>query len=154
MISKHVSEEEIQLYVLDFTQVSPPVKQHLEQCADCMARVKVYELLFTDIQSLEKPSFDFDVAAMVLPQLEEKKKTSWYKMPVIVLAILLAFGLLSIPFFLFSGSKSGYNMSILWGNISPWVIGLISVIVVGFTGINIWDAYSRYRYQLDKLNFQ
>lgn len=152
MTGKHVSEEEIQLYVLDLTQVSPTVKQHLGQCDYCKARVKEYELLFTGIRSLEKPSFDFDVAAMILPQLEEKKKASWYKVPVIALAILLAIGLLSLPFFLFS--KGGYNISNLWSSISPWVIGIISVTAVGFVGINVWDAYSHYRHQLDKLNFQ
>lgn len=153
MTGKHVSEEEIQLYVLDLTQMSPPAKQHLEQCAHCKARVKEYELLFTGISSLEKPSFDFDVAAMVLPQLEEKKKASWYKVPVIALAILLAMGLLSLPFFLFSGN-GGYNVSNLWTSISPWVIGIISVTAVGFVVINVWDAYSHYRHQMDKLNFQ
>lgn len=154
MIGKHVSEEEIQLYVLDFTQVAQPVKQHLEQCADCMAKVKEYELLFSGIQSLEKSSFDFNVVALVLPQLEEKKKTSWYKVPVIVLAIFLAIGLLSIPFFLFTGSKDDLIVNNLWSSISPWVLGIISVTAVGFVGINVWDAYSRYRHQLDKLNFQ
>ena len=153
MTGKHVSEEEIQLYVLDFTQLAQPVKRHLEQCADCMARVKEYELLFTGIRSLERSSFDFDVAAMVLPQLEEKKKASWYRVPVFVLAALLVAGVFCMPFFLLRGGEA-YDLSSLWSSISPWFIGIISLTAVGLIGINVWDAYSRYRQQLDKLNFQ
>ena len=154
MTGEHLSEEEIQLYVLQANELTQPAKQHLEQCTPCQARAKEYELLFSGIQSLDKPSFDFDVAALVLPQLEEKKKTAWYKLPLIVISVFLAAGLLSVPFFIFSAGSAGSAINSLWNNISPWVIGIISIMAVGFIGINIWDSYTRYRHQLDKLNFQ
>lgn len=149
MISQHISEEDIQLYVLDASQVAGEAKQHLEQCAACQARVKEYEMLFTGVGSLPKASFDFDVAALIMPQLPEKKKASSYKIAGIALVVMVAIGLISIPFFLFQ-----YKVDDLWKNISPWVIGLISIIVVAFIGINLWDMYDRYRHQLKKLNFE
>jgi len=148
MIGQHISEEDIQLYVLDANQVSNEVTQHLEQCAACKARVKEYEILFTGIGSLPKASFDFDVAALVLPQLPEKKKAS-YKMAGIAMAVIVAAGLISLPFILL-----GYKVNELWQNISPWVIGLISVMAVAFVGISLWEVYDRYRQQLKKLNFE
>ena len=149
MISKHVSEEEIQLYVLDSKQVPPPVKEHLELCADCQARVREYELLFTSIQSLDKPSFDFDVAALVLPQLPEPEKAPSYKLAGFILITLAIAALVSLPFLLFD-----YKIANLWNNISPWLIGLVAIVAIAFIGINIWDMYRRYRQQLQKLSFE
>lgn len=149
MISQHISEEDIQLYVLDANQLAGEAKQHLEQCTACQARVKEYEVLFTGIQALPKASFDFDVAALVMPQLPEKKKASSYKIAGIALIVMIAAALGSLPFILLE-----YRINDLWQYISPWVIGLISIIVVAFIGISLWDMYERYRQQLKKLNFE
>ncbi|RYF88442.1 MAG: hypothetical protein EOO00_11185, partial [Chitinophagaceae bacterium] len=107
MISKHVSEEEIQLYVLNPVELAHPARQHIEQCMDCQLRLKEYEALFTAIQSLDKPAFDFDVAALVLPQLEEKRKTSWYRLPLIILGIAASIALLLLPLVIFGGGDKG-----------------------------------------------
>lgn len=149
MISQHVSEEDIQLYILDASQVAGEARQHLEQCAACQARAKEYEMLFTGIGSLSKASFDFDVAALVMPQLPEKKKAPSYKIAGIALVVIIAAGLISLPFILFP-----FRIDDLWKNISPWVIGLISIIAVSFIGFSVWDMYDRYRHQLKKLNFE
>ncbi len=148
MISQHISEEDIQLYVLDASQVKEETMQHLEHCTACKARVREYELLFTGIGSLPKASFDFDVAALVLPQLPEKKKVSSYKIAGIAMVVIAA-GLISLLFILLQ-----YRLNELWQNISPWEIGLISVVAGAFIGISLWEVYERYRQQLKKLNFE
>ncbi|HEX2846550.1 MAG TPA: hypothetical protein VHN59_08375 [Chitinophagaceae bacterium] len=149
MISQHISEEDIQLYVLDASKVKEEVAQHLEQCPACKARVKEYEMLFTGIGSLPKASFDFDVAALVLPQLPEKKKASSYKIAGITIAVIAAAGLISLPFILLQ-----FRVNELWENISPWLIGLAAVMAVAFIGISLWEMYERYRQQIRKLNFE
>ncbi|MBN8876664.1 MAG: hypothetical protein J0I32_03905 [Sphingobacteriales bacterium] len=148
MISQHILEEDIQLYVLDASQVKEETMQHLEHCTACQARVREYEMLFTGIGSLPKALFDFDVAALVLPQLPEKKKVSSYKIAGIAMVVIAA-GLISLLFILLQ-----YRLNELWQNISPWVIGLISVVAVAFIGISLWEMYERYRQQLKKLNFE
>lgn len=149
MISQHISEEDIQLYVLDASQVKEETMQHLEHCTACKAKVREYEMLFTGIGSLPKASFDFDVVALVLPQLPEKKKVSSYKIAGIAMVVIAVAGLISLLFLLLQ-----YRLNELWQNISPWVIGLISVVAVAFIGISLWEMYERYRQQLKKLNFK
>ena len=84
-----------------------------------------------------------------MPQLPEKKKASSYKIAGIALIVMIAAALGSLPFILLE-----YRINDLWQYISPWVIGLISIIVVAFIGISLWDMYERYRQQLKKLNFE
>lgn len=148
MIYQHIPEEDLQLSALDNSLLQPDALEHLQQCAVCREKVKEYQLLFGDITALSKPSFDFDVAELVMPLLPEKKKRR-FSIPVVIAAVLLISGLISLPFFLFNR-----RIDIFWKSISPWLLGLIGIIGIAFIVMSIADMYVRYRHQLQKLNFE
>jgi len=148
MMDKHISEQDIQLSVLDNAMLPALSKLHLEQCAVCRARMKEYELLFSSIETMPKSSFDFDVAELVLPMLPEKKKSS-LRAPLIIAGIMLAAGFIGLPFLLFD-----YNAGGLWQTISPWLISMACIVAVTLVGISLSDMVSRYRRQMRELNFE
>lgn len=68
-MSEHLSEADIQQYVLERAGCEAAVVHHVELCEDCKARAAVYEVLFAGIGQEPGPVFDFDLAAVVLAQL-------------------------------------------------------------------------------------
>lgn len=148
MMDKHISEQELQLSVLDNSMLPASSKLHLEQCAVCQARVKEYELLFSDIEAMPKPSFDFDVVELVMPVLPEKKRSS-LRVPLIIAGIMLVGGLVGLPFLLFD-----YNIGGFWQTISPWLISMASIVAVTLVGFSISDMIARYRRQMRELSFE
>ena len=148
MINEHISEQDLQSAALDNAQLPPAANKHLDECAVCQASLKEYQLLFTSVASLQKPSFDFDVAELVMPLLPKKKK-AMNKAPLIICAVILFAGLLTLPFILFD-----YRIDGLWKTVSPWMMGLVGIVAVVFVVTNIADMYRNYRHQLQKLNFE
>ena len=148
MINEHISEEDIQLAVLDKEKILPGIRQHLDQCAACREKLKGYQSLFTGIAALPKSSFDFDVVDWVMPALPERKKAT-NKIPVIAMLVLLLAGLLSLPFLLFDHHING-----IWEGISPWMLGLLGIAGAAFLVISLTDLYKSYYSRLQKLNFE
>lgn len=148
MMDKHISEQDIQLSVLDNSMLPASAKQHLDQCAVCRARKKEYELLFSSIDAMPKASFDFDVVDLVMPLLPEKKRSS-IRTPLIIAGIMVATGFIGLPLLLFD-----YNVGGLWQTISPWLISMVSIVAVTLVGISLSDMVSRYRRHMRELNFE
>lgn len=150
MIDQHISEQEVQQAVLDKTQLSATAAQHLDQCSVCQTTVKEYELLFSSIESLPEPSFDFDIVDLVMPLLPEKKKAnSGYNVPLIVVVLLIACGMLIASFFLLN---IRLRIDELWPSISPWLMGIGAVVVGAWIGISLADLYSNYKAQIRALD--
>ncbi|PZR24830.1 MAG: hypothetical protein DI535_20690 [Citrobacter freundii] len=148
MKDKHISEQEIQLSILDNSLLPASSKLHLEQCAVCRARVREYELLFSSIYAMPKPSFDFDVVELVMPVLPEKKRST-IRMPLIIAGIMMAAGLAGLPFLL-----SDYNIGGFWQTISPWLISMASIVAVTLVGASLSEMIARYRRQMRELSFE
>ena len=74
MITAHLTDAEIQLYVAEPEMTSDQLKIHIQDCANCQARAANYQLLFNGIHDHAKPQFNFDLSALVLEQLPEPKR--------------------------------------------------------------------------------
>lgn len=72
MKTRHLNEEELQAYALDPAQAGPEIRLHLQGCESCISRANVYQAMFDGISKQVRPTFAFDVAA-VLNRLPEKK---------------------------------------------------------------------------------
>jgi hypothetical protein len=86
MITAHLTETEIQLYVAEPEVLDSQQVAHVAGCALCRTQAANYELLFNGMSNAPKPTFDFDLAALVLEQLPAPKRaTPW---ALIVIAVL------------------------------------------------------------------
>ena len=69
----HLTDDEIQQYVLEKANGSDTIIEHIQECTHCKERAEEYSLLFRAIQQQEKPVFDFDLADLVLQQLPKSQ---------------------------------------------------------------------------------
>ncbi|WP_276503968.1 hypothetical protein [Terrimonas pollutisoli] len=88
MLDKHLTDEEIQRFLLDGKQSNSNMADHLRVCNDCKARVATYELLFAGIAEQEKPCFEFNLAELVVAQLP-KKQVAADRLPIFLLAFVM-----------------------------------------------------------------
>jgi hypothetical protein len=98
MITAHLTDAEIQLYVAEPEMTSDQLKIHIQDCASCQARAANYQLLFRGVHDQAKPQFNFDLSALVLEQLPEPKRVfPWAAIIASVFSFLLI--VLSAAFF-------------------------------------------------------
>lgn len=74
MITAHLTDAEIQLYVAEPEVTSGQLKIHIHDCVNCQTRAANYRLLFNGIQDQAKPQFNFDLSTLVLEQLPEPRR--------------------------------------------------------------------------------
>lgn len=148
MSTEHVSEQDIQSWVLKETALPEAAVSHMQTCAACQAKLNVYEELFSSVEEMPKPSFDFDVVDLVMPQLPVKKKKI-NLVPAILSGVIVLAGLVGLPFLLFD-DKNGSGLQ----SVSPWLFGMVGIVAISFIMISVSDIYARYRQQLKELNFE
>lgn len=74
MITAHLTDAEIQLYIAEPENINDRMKLHVQDCENCQANIANYQLLFRGIQEQAKPQFDFDLTSLVLEQLPEQRR--------------------------------------------------------------------------------
>ncbi|WP_439883439.1 hypothetical protein ACSX1A_09730 [Pontibacter sp. MBLB2868] len=93
MITAHLTETEIQLYVAEPKEIPEELKAHVQGCPVCQSKVDNYALLFRSIHNAPKPAFDFDLSALVMEQLPVPKSTfPWAA----ILISILSFSLVAV----------------------------------------------------------
>jgi hypothetical protein len=75
MITAHLTDADIQLYVAEPQVISQQMANHMQGCAICQAKAANYVLLFNNIKAAAKPTFDFDLSGLVMEQLPVPKCT-------------------------------------------------------------------------------
>ncbi|MDR6564400.1 MULTISPECIES: hypothetical protein [unclassified Arcicella] len=92
MITAHLSENEIQLYVAEPQAISKEQIAHIQGCASCRTKATNYELLFKGIGDVLHPTFDFDLSGLVLAQLPvavPKKAFPWATLLISFLSVAI-----------------------------------------------------------------
>lgn len=144
----HPSEKEIQQFAIDQTVCDTATIIHIGACMECKAEVSNYRLVFSEIKQQSKPSFDFDLSALVLPQLPVAKTRLSPDQFISGFLIFFISCFVAIPVCLFN--KYILNM---FGDISPFfiyaIIGSATVIVIYKTLM----LYRKYQKQMQLLNF-
>lgn len=65
----HLSDSVLQAWALNQPPSDPEAASHLEQCPQCKETFRNYQLLFSTLKAMEKPSLEMNIEAMVMPQL-------------------------------------------------------------------------------------
>jgi hypothetical protein len=144
----HPSEKEIQQFAINKFDCEPATILHIETCTDCMAEVSTYRLLFSEIRQQQKPEFDFDLSALVMPQLPKTKARVSPDQFISAFLVFFISCFVTIPVILFN--KYIMNM---FTDISPFfiytIIGSATVIVIYKT----LAMYRKYQKQMQLINF-
>jgi len=145
---KHLSDTEIQQYVLDQSNCERPNIEHIASCDDCNAKADNYQLLFSGIQQQTKPAFSFNLSELVLAHLAAPKKVcSWE----IFMVYLLAFSVITLMviscYLLFKG-----YFSPLFTGFSTMVLYLAGIATLAILIFQSREIYKKYEQQMGTLN--
>ena len=145
---KEQHPDDILIQQLAFTpdECSVEITQHVEHCLHCKQQVQSYRAVGRLSLEMEKPLFDFDVAAVVMAQLPDIKPAprneGWT-----LFAILL-----SVIAVIFIGIYFGNSLVGLFSRNSPVVTGLIVLTAAGAFGFAWKDLYRRHQSMMKILN--
>ena len=141
MITAHPSEEELQQYVSDPEACAGSVIEHIVSCEECLVKAKTYRLLFAGISQQPRPVFEFDLADLVIAQLEQTKPTysinSW---GIYLYSLIGLIGGLTLSF-LFHEFLAG--LFIRYSNLLLYLFMATTAIVLLFQCIEICGKYRR-----------
>jgi len=126
MITAHLTDAEIQLYVAEPEMTSDQLKIHVQDCANCQTNIANYQLLFNGIQDQAKPWFDFDLTSLVLEQLPKPKRAfPWAVLLISVFSVSLI-ALLAVFFWSYMEAViTGASMVLMATAITAAVVILI-----------------------------
>src|SRR5688500_13225078 len=92
MMNEHLSDEQIQTFVLDRSACEPGIGEHVQQCDLCQTKVQAYQLMITAIEEQPIPAFDFDISEVVLAniELQQRKGRNWWMFILIAVGVLIS----------------------------------------------------------------
>ena len=144
MMTSHLSDTEIQEYLIDQSLVNPILQKHINECPICAVKVVNYQAIFKQLNQLDKPSFNFNVSDLVLEKLSSKQvKRSWLTYNAVGISLILCL----VTLLLFGS----YIASVFKGVsvLSVCILVIPALCVVLFQCMEMWKAYQK---QLVRLN--
>jgi len=141
MNQQHLTEEQIQQYASGTPEHGAAIELHLAGCADCGRKVAEYRLLFTSLQEQPAPVFDFDVTALVMPQLPEATPAPVQQRAGYRWVIVLSLAFLLVPVFVFHSYL--VNLIATPPAVLAWPILLAPVLLIVLKGYSMYRMYCR-----------
>ena len=74
MVTKHLTDDEVQLYAVDKPNCEKRIAEHIQLCEECRSKAKVYQLLIIGIRQQPQPAFNFNLSELVVQQLPLSKE--------------------------------------------------------------------------------
>ena len=140
----HLSEMEIQAYVLNSLMINDESRSHIKHCEICQSEIAGYKSVFSAIGAQDAPDFEFDIEKMVMSKILAPEKSPAKKGILVYLIALLC--ILGIGFTFYYARE--YFMDLFWG--TPQIS--IMIIIVAATGLILFQAIDYYRKFRRKLN--
>ena len=146
MVTKHLTDEEIQLFAFDKTNCETWIAEHVHLCPECKAKVQTYQLLIKGIER-PQPVFNFDLSAVVLKQLPQQNPKMANDKLLTWIFIFICAGLIGTVFYFFRG----YLNSMFKGlaAISIYLIGISAITVIAVILVEMYKKYQREMRVLD-----
>ena len=148
MINEHLSDEEIQEYVLHKMASPEIINDHIEHCESCHAKVENYLLLFAEISHQPEFSFNFDVSDLVMQQLPQSKPGNVFGNFIIYFLSFIAVSAIA-----FAGYFFRKNIENIFAGISVfflYIIVIATFIIMIFKSV---DMYKKYQRKINMLDF-
>jgi hypothetical protein len=148
MRSGHLSEDAVQQYVLDASSCETDIIEHSGSCEICKTRIANYRSLFAAIQEQPRPAFEFDVAALVLSQLQGRTKELPRRQWPLYLLVSAAFSLLGVPLYYLRK-----DIAIMFAGILPMTICLVTISITLVFTLQGIELFKKYKWRSDALNY-
>lgn len=147
MITEHISDDDIQQYVLDNVNCHNDIIEHLSICPDCKTKAATYRLLILTIEQQAKPTFEFNLTDLVLskigyqePAYSKNNSFVWF---------IVSIGIFSIGI---AGYLFGQYLISLFVSISSMTLYLVFTTGITLFLFQVIEIFRNHKRQMGKLN--
>jgi len=143
----HLSELEIQDCALGGTDYPNAIIEHIASCTDCRAEIRAYEALFSGIDQQGVPDLNFDISALVIPQLKRNKARLTADRFIAGFLVIFSSSCIGIPIYIFRR-----NILYMFSGVPAFFIYAIIVSTSVFVITKILLMYKKYQHQMQYLD--
>lgn len=136
----HLSDLNIQEFVLNRSDSQVDTLTHLETCGHCRTKADQYRLLVSSIEGQAKPKFDFNLTELVLASVITTKT---YKRINAIVYSLSALGLLVIVLVLLLFMENATVIFDGFKKITLYLLFVTTLVIAGFLGLEIYTGYTK-----------
>jgi len=146
MKNNHLTDIDIQTFVLQKENCDIAIVEHIAQCDSCKMEVEQYKILFEEIKQQEQPIFDFDLSDLVMAQLPQPKHV--FENTLIYSTVFATIIVMSIVFYFLRDNLLGMVKVI-----TPIFIYLIITAALTLSIFLCIDMYMKFQKRMNALNF-
>ena len=146
MVIKHLTDDEVQQYVVDKQHCEVKIVEHIHFCEVCRTKAEVYQLMIKGIKEQPQPAFDFDLSKMILQQLPSPKTTIANDKALILIFSFMGIAFLGGVIYLF---QSYFD---LFEGIKTIFIYLIVITAITVLVYLLIDMYKKYQKEMKVLD--
>ena len=147
MVTKHLNDDEVQLYITDKSHCEKRIAEHIHLCEECRSKVEVYQLLITGIKQQPQPAFDFDLAASVLKQLSVPQAKVASDELFTWILVFVSVGFLATAAYYFRS-----YMTSMFEGVATILIYLIVISAITVVAGLFFEMYKKYRKEMKVLD--
>ena len=146
MVTKHLTDNEVQQYAVDKFTCEKRIDEHVHLCEECRSKVEVYQLLITGIRQQPQPAFNFNLSELVVQQLPSPKEKTNDRL-LLWLLLFMSIGFIGAIFYYFEGSFD----YLFRGIAAIFIYLMIITALTVFTGLFL-DMYKKYSNEMKLLD--
>ena len=143
----HLSDEEVQQFVIDKQHCEIRIVDHIHKCTACKMKAEIYQSVIAGIKQQPQPVFDFDLSASVLDQLPKAQPRTANERLIMWTLIFVSAGFLAGGAYYFRGYIAG-----MFEGMATILIYLIAISVVTVIAALVFDMYKKYRKEMKVLD--
>ena len=146
MLTKHLTDDEVQQYVIDRQDCESKIVEHIHICGECKLKAEIYQSLVTGIKQQSPPVFNFNLSELVVQQLRSPKEKVSDRF-LLQLLVLMGIVVIGTAVYFFEDS-----FVYLFKGVAAILINLI--IITALT-VCIWlfiDMYKKYNNEMKLLD--
>jgi len=146
MVTKHLTDDEVQQYVVDRQHCEMKIAEHIHICGECKLKAEIYQSLVTGIKQQSQPNFNFDLSALVVQQLPSAKEKASDRL-LLRLLLFIGIAVMGIGVYFFEGS-----FVYLFKGVAAILIYLIVITAVTVCVGLFIDMYKKYHNEMKLLD--
>lgn len=147
MVTTHLTDDEVQEYVVDRQHCEIKIVEHVHLCGECKMKAEIYQSLVTGIKQQRKPAFDFDLSAVVLKQLPASGPGTANDQLLTWSFIVLCGGLIAATVYFFRGYLDSMFKGI--AGISIYLMSISAITVIALLFVEMYNKYKKEMRALD-----
>jgi len=149
MRATHLTDEEIQQYVLDRDAPDAGISMHMHSCEQCKEKAETYRLLVTGLREQPRERFDFSLTEIVMQQLPAPAPAAkGEKESGLIYAIITASAAIIVSALYFFRKY----MTSIFETIAPVFIYLVLTAFMTLSIFLVIDIYKKYKRKIHTLD--